>query len=1103
MNFHRRVKGLFLPGPLTDKILLIMKLVVLFTFAAILQATANSHAQQITLKARQIALSAAMDEIHAQTGYQILLSGKNLGRARVDVNLENASLNETMKTLLNGLPLRWIIRENTIIIKPDDGVQTKRAKPGGRAIQEEITGTVRDASGTPLEGVTVAINGGTTATITNSNGGYRLVVTNRNVSLVFSIVGYETREIALGTSDVLDVTLQERISDLEEVVVVGYGTQNAEEVTGSVASVKSEDFNKGTVNDIAQLVQGKIAGLNVVTADANPNSASQINLRGITTLMASAEPLILIDGVPGNLRDVSPQEIASVDVLKDGSAAAIYGTRGSNGVILITTKGAEGDLSPTIEINSYVNTQVLARKLDFMDAVQYRRLIQDGVISEAFDKGADTRWIDEVMETPVSYSNDISLRGGNTSTNYIVSLRYAKLSGILRRSDNQQIQPRLHLNHTMFDKMLKINANINGYVDDHFVGQNVGDYNPQIYLNALHYNPTAPVRMSDGLFYEDPGFTAGTDWRNPVALIQEVDGAYKGMKWRINGSAVLEPIAGLSLRALGSRTYLYGMQGYYETKQHISNIQNGLNGFASKRTSRTQEDLFELTAEYKHAFQNRHHLRILGGYGWNFSNYQDDFMENFDFPSDDYSYNNMGSGAALQDGRATMGSLQNEHKLVSYFSRLNYNFDNRYLLSASIRFEGSSKFGANEKWAKFPAFSLGWNIHRESFFSDLNNVSSLRLRFGYGTTGIVPTEPYMSLSRLNFDNWAFSGGDWIQTVNPETNPNPDLKWEIKEEVNLGLDFGLFNNRISGAIDLYNRRTKDMLWNYTVPTPPYLYNTIVANAASMENKGVEVHLNLDVIQAANFNWNTTLNFSTNKNKVLSLSSDKFQLEGGFFDTGSTGSPIQTTTHRVQIGQAIGNFFGYEAVGIDEDGRWLIEGQDGQPKPIAQQQTTDKKVIGNGLPKHNLSWNNSFRYRKLSMDIQMRGAFGFQILNVPRMYYEPPVGISRGNILTTAYHDVFGERPLSNSQELQYVDYYVENGDYWKVSNVTLGYDFGLNIPYLDYARIYASASNVLTISGYKGVDPEVNITGLNPGVDNRSGYPHTRTYTAGIQLIFKK
>jgi TonB-linked SusC/RagA family outer membrane protein len=882
---------------------------------------------------------------------------------------------------------------------------------------------------------------------------------------------------------------------LEEVVVIGYGTQRKGEVASAITSVKAENFIKVPSPDASKMIRGQVAGLAVIAPDANPLSTSQIMLRGITTLKASASPLVLIDGIPGDLMTVSPDDIEQIDVLKDGSAAAIYGTRGTNGVIIITTKNARGEMPTTVDVNAYLSTQQITRKLPFMTYDQYMDKVRQGKPG-AIDNGGNVNWLDEVLRTPLTQVYNISMRGGSKTTNYVASFDYRSLEGVIKRSDNQMVYPRIEVTHRMFENRLKINASLSGYQQRYFDASDGGGYNTNVYKNAIMFNPTDPVKDENGVWTE----RSINDYYNPLALLYEVEGENKATNMRMFADVIFTPIAGLDIKYLVSKDTYNQVRGFYQTQKHASTVKDGRNGFASRGTNHTANDLAEFTVQYHKTPVKDHTFTLLGGYSWLKRNYQFYWMNNFDFPSDDYTYNGMGQGQALKDGRAGMSSEQTENTLIGYFGRLNYSYKGKYMLSASVRYEGSSKFGANHKWATFPAVSAAWNVKGEGFLENVDLLSALKLRVGFGITGTEPSSPYMSLNTLSFGDYAYANGSWIKSIRPASNANPDLRWEKKEETNIGLDFGFFEDRLTGSIDFYNRDTKDLLWDYTVPSPPYLFSSMTANAGSMRNRGVEIALQAIPVQTNDFQWVTNANFSANKNTLLSLSNDQF-ISIGYSNQGSTGEPIQTYTHRIQEGEPIGNFFGFKTIDVDDNGYWIIEGEDGKPKPMAEQQPTDKKILGNGLPKYYLNWNNSVSYKNIDLGITMRGAFGFQILNMSELFYAVPMQLSRGNLFQKAYEPVFGKRPLADDQELQYVSYFIEDGDYWKIDNVALGYTFHFNNKWIRTFRLYGTISNLLVITGYSGIDPEVPISGLAPGNDDKWRYPAARTFTIGASFKF--
>lgn len=956
----------------------------------------------------------------------------------------------------------------------------------GQQQERILKGVVYDETGLPLPGASVVVKGTTIGVSTNVDGEFVLKVSADAKVVQVSYMGYETQEIPLGKETNLTIKMQPSSVALQEVVAIGYGTQRKGDVTSSVASVKSDNFLKGSVLDAGQLIQGKVAGLTISTPSGDPTGGTQIMLRGITSLKADATPLILVDGIPGSLTTVAPEDIETIDVLKDGSAAAIYGSQGTNGVVLITTKKVKGEMPATIEYSGYVSTQTVYKKADMLTISDYQRMAAEGV-ENIEDLGYETDWFKEITRTPVSHVHNLSLKGGTSHTNYIVSANYRDMEGIFLNSDREAWTLRADITHRMFDDKLRINANLINSESNSY------GFNGWVYRQAIIRNPTDRIYDEEGNYQERSLF----QYENPVAAINEKDEKYQSRFMRWSGNVIFNPIEDLNFKLLVSSRKSNTLYGYSTTFKNISSIRDGLNGTAQRSTTSSLTNLLEFTIDYKYNV-DKHHFAVVAGYTYEKYNYESFEAYNYDFPSDFYSYNNLGAGNALKNGLATMGSYQSQSKRAAFLGRLSYNYDNKYLFMASVRHEGSSKFGDNHKWGTFPAASIGWRINQESFLQDVNWLSDLKLRVGFGVTGTEPTDPYMSLTRLSYSGNVLVDGKWVNQIVPASNPNPDLKWERKNEWNFGLDYAFLDSRINGTVDYYIRRTKDMLWDYQVPVPPYLYSSIVANVGEMENKGLEVLLNIVPVRTKDFEWQTSFNFSTNKNKLVSLSNDKFKTTNTYFDWGGTGDPIQQSTHRIDIGGPIGNFYGFKSIDIDENGEWILEDKDGKPMKYADRTQDDKHYIGNGLPKWYAGWNNTFRYKNWDLNITMRGAFGFQILNSQRMFYENPT--IKYNRLKSAYDKVYGKQILTAPQE--YVSYYIEDGDYWKIDNITLGYTFDIrNKKIFKSARLYVSGLNLATITGYKGLDPEVNRSGLAPGVDDRDKYPTTRTFTFGVNVTF--
>lgn len=963
--------------------------------------------------------------------------------------------------------------------------------------QQKVTGKVKDSSGEPVIGASVVVKGNNTmGTITDFDGNFMLDVPTKSV-LVISYIGYVTQEVPTVGKKSLEIILKEDTKTLDEVVVIGYGTQRKGDVTSSVASVKADNFVKGAVKDVGQLIQGKVAGLAITNPNGDPTGSTQIRLRGTNTIGgANTAPLVLIDGIPGELGTVAPEDVESVDVLKDGSAAAIYGTRGTNGVILITTKQAKGVDINQVEYNGYVSTSLIAKKLDMLNADEFRTLYPDQ------DHGADTDWIDEISRTPISHVHNLSLMGGNSKTNYIANLNYASRQGIMKKSDFESFQGRIEVTHRMFDDKLKLKFGLFGKKNQMESTTSGGSFRGWVYGQATRRNPTDPVRNEDGTWNEN---VSKFEYENPLALLYEAEGNVKKTQLRYNGNIVYNPIKDLTLSAVFSYIRDNMNRGYGETLSHISALRDGLAGWSSVGAYTKMEKLMELTAQYNKEI-GAHKFSVLGGYSYNETDFEELWIDNYGF-QDDYfgGWHNIGIGSALKDGKANIGSKKTPTNLIGFFGRATYSFKNRYLLMGALRYEGASQlWGTDNAWGLFPSVSVGWRITEEAFMKNQKIFDDLKLRVGYGVTGSQPKDPFLGVAMLKYGSYAFVNGNWIQTIVPASNPNPDLKWEEKKETNIGLDFVSWGGRLSGSIDYYNRDVDGLIYEYGVPTPPNLYNKTMANGGTMRNRVVEVLVTVVPVQNKDFEWSTTGTFSLNSNKLISLSGSIFKSDYDYFNTGTVEYSGQVAdSHRVQVGESIGNFYGFKVVDVDSEGRWIYEDRNGELVNYKDftHAPEDKHVIGNGLPKWYAGWNNTLRYKNFDLNVTMRGAFGFQIINGGRMNYENVKNSRFENRLKSVNDLVFGKHTLSPEVEPEFNSYYVEDGDYWKIDNITLGYSFGQVGKYIKSLRIYGSVLNALTITGYKGIDPEVSTDGLTPGYDTRDRYPSVRSFTFGVNVKF--
>jgi len=967
-----------------------------------------------------------------------------------------------------------------------------------------VTGRITaEDTGEPLVGVGVSVVGTQWAGVSGQDGRYAIAgVAPGTYRVVVSLLGYAQQSVdrvtvEAGSSAVVDAQLRPQAIPLPEIVAVGYGsTLRREAITSAVSSATSETFIPGPALDAASLIAGKLPGLTVRTTSGDPRSNSEINIRGRTTMNGSTQPLVLVDGVPTEsasegLEAIAADDIESVTVLKDGSAAAVYGSRASNGVILITTKRHTGG-DATFRYSGYASASSIYKKPEFLTAADFRRLESEGkggsFITDVTGGAVSTDWMDVMLRNPVSYRHNLSMSGGTATTNYTASLDYEDAQGILIRSDNREITGRVNIGHSMFDGRLAANLNLVSGVREYITGLNYS----YAWRQALIRNPTDRVYDENGDYQERGGYF----YENPLRMIMEDDGAFEGRTTRLHATVNLNPIDNLRLSLLTGTTRSSTLVGTAETFNSL----DGTNAGASRSTGSDVDRLFQFTGTYARLLGG-HSVSVEGGY-----DYQDFTEEGFSasnsqFPTDQYRWHQLEDGDALAEGRGGINSGFEEYKVIGFFSRMNYDWNNKYLLSASLRREGNSRFGKNHKWGWFPAVSAGWRLSEEAFMSGASFINDLKVRVGYGITGIAPNNNFGSLASFSYGNRFLYNGQWIQTLAPARNANPDLRWERKDEINVGLDAALFSNRLYGSLDVYERNTRDMLYGYDVPSPPFPVGSITANVGHMKNRGVEAILSYDVFRRSGLSWTTSVNGSSNSNTLVSLS-DAVYVANECFTTGGTGEPIQQSTHQVCVGEPIGNFYGYESVDIDENGEWIVLNADGERISINDSRGADRRVLGNGVPKYHLAWNNQARIGNVDLSVNMRGAFGYQILNYLRLFYENPT--IAYNLLQSAFDPVYGKTELTHPQA--YVSYYIEDGDHWKIDNATLGYTFGrgslgLLSNAISSARLYISGRNLLTLTGYEGLDPEVSASGFSPGNDSRDQYPTTRTFTLGVNVSF--
>ena len=966
--------------------------------------------------------------------------------------------------------------------------------------QNEVTvkGVVKDANGEPIIGASVIEKGNAkNGTVTDLDGNYTLKV-KRGATLTISYIGFISQETKGG-----NVILEEDLKSLSEVVVIGYGTQKKADVTSAVVSVKAEDFTKGNFNDAGDLIKGKVAGLTITKPSGDPGAVTQISLRGIATVSGNAQPLVLVDGVPGSLSSVPPENIASIDVLKDASAAAIYGTRGAGGVVIITTKTGQREQRTEVTYNGYVSFSTWAKKADFMTSSDIR-----AGKTTFNDEGYDTDWLDAISRTAVTHNHSVSLSGGNAKTSYFGNFTYRNAQGVMKKTGNESMSVAFDLSHWMLNDMLKVNIKVNA---DQYK-YDVNDAGA-IYRQAVIRNPTSPIWNTDGSYNEG----SLLQYWNPVSMQNEQTGQYKDQTVKFTGNITLEPIKGWQTNLMLSKGQTLDRGGYYYTSNHSQQgvNQKGSYSGSAKRSGYTVDNKYlELTSKYMKNFNNVHRLDALVGYSYSEEEHDIDNMWNANFSTDYFCTNNIGLGTKLTDGEASMGSNHYSSKLIGFFGRVSYGYADRYNILASLRYEGSSKFGDNHKWGAFPSVSLGWNIMNEEFMKSTKSwLSNLKLRAGWGVTGVIPQGnddvwggAYRSMLRYSYNGGNYyRDGKWNKGLKSASNANPDLKWETAREINIGVDWSLWNDRLSGSFDFYNKKTSDMLYEYAVPSPPNLYTSTWANVGEMRNTGFEFMIKGVPVQTKDWRWETQATLQHNSNKLLSLSNSLYQTDNTLWLQG-VGDPVTQYTHKVEVGQSLGRIYSLKAVGVSDQGLFLIENpKTGQCAEFYQEMRNDYdnwyEYMGNGIPKFTLGWNNTINYKDFDLSLQCNGQFGFKIINQQRVFYEN--NAHAYNKLKSATDKIGGNRPLSGAQSQVVTSYYIENGDYFKLSTLTLGYTYTpKNKTYIQNARIYGSVYNVFTITKYKGMDPELGSDNFwYAGVDDRDKYPTVRSFTIGLNVTF--
>lgn len=970
--------------------------------------------------------------------------------------------------------------------------------------QNKVTGVVTGKTGLPIPGVNVLEKGTTNGSITDANGHFSIEVENGK-TLMFSFIGFTTREVVVDKKRI-DVVLQEDLQALDEVVVIGYGSMQRKDVTSSITSVKADKLNVGTYTDPAQLLQGKVPGL-TITQSSDPNAGtSSITLRGASSLRGgeAMEPYYVVDGVPGvSLALIAPEDIESIDVLRDATATAIYGSKAANGVIIVTTKkGKTGKASVTY--SAYVAADKVMKNLDMMSAADLRSYAQANNFTIDNDFEANTDWQKEVQRTALTHNHNVSISGGGERTSYTASINYMDKQGVIRGTDMDRLIGRAFVQTKALNDRLTLSMNLNASITNNNSVETGGDNN-SVYDAMNYYSPLVPVSDENGNWTLYEGVSQNY---NPMSMINEDIYHHQTKKLQGTAKAALDIYDGLQWNAtLSYQNEQFLWDEYHTSKSQMTYVKD--NGQAHRRTTQDFKKVFETYLNYDKTFNDAHKLGVMLGYSWEETTKADGYgLTVYDFYNDDLGYKNLGMANKMDGINGIWSSAENTLRMISFYGRANYSYNSKYMLQATVRRDGSSAFGENNRWATFPSFSAAWRISEEEFAKGWG-FDDLKVRAGYGISGnSLGFDPY--LPRM-----VFGGTGWFNYVNADgvsseyrtigalRNANPDLKWESTSMFNVGIDFSVLNGRLGATLEYYIKKTYDLILDYEVSTNRYQYGTMWANVGDISNKGFEISINAVPVETRNFQWSTALNFSHNKNIVEKLSNDTYSVDyknranpniGGFSQVNS----IQ----RIMEGEPIGTFYMWQWAGYNNDGVSIFNEYDEEGNLIGTTTSPgekDRVKVGSAQPKLNMSWNNTLTYKNWTLTAFFQGVFGNKIFNATRAQYNNVTNIKVGK---NGLKEIMTGQKSTDVNAQAPSDRYLEDGSYVRLSTLSLGYNFGKIGSWINNLKLTATCNNVFTITGYSGTDPEVSLGGVEPGIDWRNSfYPRTRTFMLGLNVNF--
>jgi TonB-linked SusC/RagA family outer membrane protein len=980
----------------------------------------------------------------------------------------------------------------------------------------EITGTVSEsASGQSLIGVTVVQKGTTNGTVTDATGHFKIALPKDSI-IVFSYVGYATQEIRAKEAGILYIRLDDEVNTLNELIVIGYSTQKKTDKTGAVSMVKGDELNGGVITDPIQAMQGKAAGVSVTKKGGDPNVGFSVRIRGASGFDANTQPLYVIDGIANaDPNIISPDDIESINVLKDAASSAIYGSQGSNGVIIITTKKGSasqktmegktpGGAYSNIEFTSQVSFEKVAKTEKMLSASEMRgfanQLLQEALpehpnytIDSVFiDGGASTDWQDEIYRTGVSTSNTLAISGGNPHNSYMGSINHSYWEGVMKGTSKERTTARVNVIHKTWKDRLTFTGNLMGAIENNDYENYNGWNKDDIIYQAIQRNPTDPVYNPDGSYYKS---TRVFNYENPISIINEVTNDRNAHKFLGGLKTDLEIIKGLVASVNLGYTRGDATTNYFRPANLYATADNG---FGKKQYDQHSDKLIEITGTYVKSFKSNHNLNVLLGYSWQEQAWNGFYAQAGNAQSPYAGPENLATLIDIKWG--DIGSWRGKSTLIGFFGRAQYNYKSRYYVSGSLRRDGSSKFGSNHKWGWFPTLAVGWSIDKEKFMQSVKWIDQLKLRASYGVSGNDKIGEYRSIVLWEPDKITINSetGQQVLTFKPAWNSNPDLKWEETTEYNIGIDFAVLKERISGSLELYTKRTNDLLGEYAVAVPPNLASRTFANSGSLGNKGIELFLQAYVISKKNFSWKTALTVAHNKTKVLDLGifvTDSLRKEGYISGRGMVGEEYYVTG--IMEGEETGTFYVPTYVTLNAAGEMVYYSKTGGY--TTELDKAKRTVVATAAPKVELGWSNTLTlFKHWKIDMSFRAWIGNHVYNATQMFFDSPGNLPSLNGVNEAINWYNEGRTSSAS----IADIYVENASFLKLDYICLTYDFNVTkIKWLEQLSLFISANNVFTITGYSGVDPETTTNGLSFGIDQYNVYPKTRALNVGFKVKF--